>query len=215
MSTNYTSRGRIKQATGGLSRPAELPERRGDKYKDDIHTQEVCGHQYEVGVVVVSTSSQFLELVGPLGDSWVVTCVDPAHSVVFVDGVRVREVDTVKAGTIGHMVLTECVKCQFLKSNKDIVIASPCLLWFGDTVRPTVRGAVGEVVGKEGDMMVVQLEGPPAARTARLVLFYLESIVHRQLVLHTKVLVWAWSRQHQVLSRGVRKFLEGAAVTRV
>ena len=126
-----------------------------------------------------------------------------------------REVtDSVKVGTVGHMVLTECIKCRFQKVEKDMALAVPCLLWFGE-VGPAVRGAMGKVVGKEGDRMVVQLEGPAASRVARLVLFYRESIVHREIMLQTRVKVWAWSRQQQGLGKGGEKFLEGAALTRV
>ena len=181
---------------------------------EDKERKTVCVHKYEVGVVVVSTSPQYLHIVGPLGDSWVETCVDPVMSLVFVEGVRIREVDSVKVGTMGHMVVTECVNCQF-QDMTDVAIAGPCLLWFGEEQRPSVRGAVGEVVGREGDRMVVQLEGPPAARSARLVLFHCKSIVQREIVLQTKVLVWAWARQQHQGKRGLGKFLEGAAVKRV
>jgi len=177
-----------------------------------------CDHKYEVGVVVDNISTQYLHVVGPIGDTWLETCVDPLHTLVLLDGVRTREVYSVKTGTMGHMVLSECVKCQF-KDETEVAIAVPCMLWFGDEQKPSVRGAVGEVVGKDGDRMVVQLEGPPAARNVRLVLFYLQSIVHRELILQTKVLVWAWNRQQQqqniIDKRGVTKFLEGAAVKRL
>ena len=181
---------------------------------EDKERKTLCVHKYEVGVVVVNTSPQYLHIVGPLGDSWVETCVDPVMSLVFVEGVRSREVDSVKVGTMGHMVVTECVKCQF-QDMTDVAIAGPCLLWFGEDQRPSVRGAMGEVVGREGDRMVVQLEGPPAARTVRLVLFHCKSIVQREIVLQTKVLVWAWARQQYQGKRGLGKFLEGAAVKRV
>jgi len=180
------------------------------------HTNKVeCGHQYEVGVVVVRVSSKYVHVVGPLGDYWVETCVYSEQSLVFVEGVRIGEVtDTIKVGTVGHMVLTECIKCRLPKVEKDMALAVPCLLWFGE-LRPAVRGAMGKVVGKKGDRMVVQLEGPSASRVARLVLFYRESIVHREIMLQTRVMVWAWSRQHQGRDKGGEKFLEGAAVTRV
>jgi len=176
-----------------------------------------CDHKYEVGVVVVSASSKYVHVVGPLGDYWVETCVYSEQSLVFVEGVRIREVtDTIKVGTVGHMVLTECIKCRLPKVEKDMALAVPCLLWFGE-LRPAVRGAMGKVVGKKGDRMVVQLEGPAASRVTRLVLFYSESIVHREIMLQTRVMVWAWSRQrqHQGRDKGGEKFLEGAAVTRV
>ena len=181
---------------------------------EDKESKTLCVHKYEVGVVVVSTSPQYIHIVGPLGDSWVETCVDPVMSLVFVEGVRSREVDSVKVGTMGHMVVTECVRCQF-QDITDVAIAGPCLLWFGEEQRPSVRGAVGEVVVRLGDRMVVQLEGPPAARTVRLVLVHCKSIVQREIVLQTKVLVWAWARQQHQGKRGLGKFLEGAAVKKV
>jgi len=175
----------------------------------------VCDHRYEVGVVLVSTSSKYVRLVGSLGGFWLETCVDPVKSFVFKDGVRITEVqDNIEVGTMGHMVLTECVRCLFQEGINDMAaIAVPCLIWFGYPT-PAVRGVMGKVVGKKGERMVVQLDGPPAARVVRLVLFYLESIVHREILMETKVKVWAWSRHHQVTKRGSEKFLEGAAVTK-
>ena len=189
-----------------------------DKFKDelcDFNSKDLCDHKYEVGVVVVCISSKYVRVVGPLGDNWIETSVDFEQSLVFVEGVRMRKVtDSIKVGTMGHMVLTECIKCGLHEMGKDMAIAVPCLLWFGD-LRPAVRGAMGRVVGKLGDRMVVQLEGPPASRVVRLVLFYSKSIVHREIVLQTRVMVWAWSRQHQGKNKGVEMFLEGAALTRV
>merc|ERR1712179_141731 len=113
------------------------------------------------------------------------TCVYSEQSLVFVEGVRIGEVtDTIKVGTVGHMVLTECIKCRLPKVEKDMALAVPCLLWFGE-LGPAVRGAMGKVVGKKGDRMMLQ----------------------------TRVMVWAWSRQrqHQGRDKGGEKFLEGAA----
>ena len=64
------------------------------------------------------------------------------------------------------------------------------------------------VIGLEGRRMVVQLEGPPAERTARLVLFHGQSSENMEIRIQTKVLVWAWTRQ---LGGGAQKFLEGVA----
>jgi len=172
----------------------------------------ICDHTYEVGVVVVNISSEYLHLVGPLGDGWVETCVDPFQSLVFVGGVRTKEVFSVKIGAIGNMVVKECVKCKLDTTVSEISIDFPTLLWFGEEQRPTVRGAVGVVVGWERDRMVVQLEGPPAARTARLVLFHGQSSMNTKLEVQNKVLVWAWARQQSGGWTG--KFLEGAAVVK-
>jgi len=182
-----------------------------DKLEDD-KSKPRCDHKYEVGVVVVNISSEYLHLVGPLGHAWVETCVDPFHSLVFVDGVRIKEVFSVKIGAMGNMVVKECVKCQIDTTVSELSIAFPTLLWFGEEQKPSVRGAVGVVNRWEGRRMVVQLEQPPAARIARLVLFHPMGSLARTWKLRcrprSKVLVWAWARQ---LEGGVRIFLEGAA----
>eukprot|EP00092_Neocalanus_flemingeri_P035640 GFUD01038804.1.p1 GENE.GFUD01038804.1~~GFUD01038804.1.p1 ORF type:complete len:307 (-),score=86.20 GFUD01038804.1:85-1005(-) len=167
-----------------------------------------CVHKYEVGVIVVRISSEYLHLVIPLGDNWVETCVDPFKTLVIVDGLKTREVYSVKIGAMGYMVVQECVKCQMDMS--DVATVNPSLLWFGEDQGPSAREVTGVVVGKEGDKMVVQLEGPAAARIARLVLFFGDLMGQKEYGLQTKVLVWAWARQ--LRGGGGGKYLEGAAV---
>ena len=172
-----------------------------------IQSKLKCDHQYEVGVVVASVTSQYLHMVGPLGHVWLECYVDPLACLVFIEGVRTKEVYSVKMGAMGYMVLKECVQCQLSEETN----VSPTLVWFGEEQRPSARAAGGVVVGRQGDRMVVQLEGPSAARTVRLVLFHGETDKGRDVGLETGVLVWAWTRQ---LGRGggASKFLEGAAV---
>jgi len=171
----------------------------------DCPSKPKCDHQHEVGVMVASLTSQHLHLVGPLGHVWVECCVDPLACLVFIDGVRTKEVYSVKMGAMGHMVVKECIKCQLSVKTK----VNPALVWFGEDLRPNARAAVGVVVGMEEGRMVVQLEGPSAARIARLVLFHGETGEDQDVGLETRVLVWAWTRQ---LGRGTVKFLEGAAI---
>ena len=166
---------------------------------EDEKSKPRCDHMYEVGVVVANISSEYLYLVGPLGHGWVETCVDPFHTLVFVDGIRTKEVFSVKIGAIGNMVVKECVKCQIDTTVSEASIAFPALLWFGEEQRPNERGALGVVIGLEGRRMVVQLEGPPAARTARLVLFHGQSSEIMEIKIQTKVLVWACLEKYQEL----------------
>eukprot|EP00092_Neocalanus_flemingeri_P025483 GFUD01027631.1.p1 GENE.GFUD01027631.1~~GFUD01027631.1.p1 ORF type:complete len:775 (+),score=171.21 GFUD01027631.1:45-2369(+) len=156
-----------------------------------------CVHKYEVGVVVVSISSQYLHLIVQLGDSWARTDVDPLSFLVYVEGVRTREVFNVTMGAIGSMVVDKCVNCKLL----EVTLASPNLLWFGD--EPCVRGSPGAVVGREEGRMVVQLE-----RTDTLVLFH-GDVIEQMSDLQTKVLVWAWAKQ---LKNCAGTFFEGAAL---
>jgi len=163
-----------------------------------------CVHKYEVGVVVVSISSQYLHMIGQLGDSWTRVDVDPFISSVFVEGIRIKEVFSVKMGAMGNMVVDACIKCQ-LGTSAELALTSPVLLWFGEEQSPCVRECPGVVVGREGDRIVVQLE---TEGSVRLVLFHGESI-QRKLELQSKVLAWAWAKH---LRGGAGSFLEGAAL---
>ena len=76
---------------------------------------------------------------------------------------------------------------------------------------PCVRGKEGVVVGVDGKRKVVQLESPPAARIARLVLLHGDDLDCPPL--QAKVKVWAWTRN---IKRGVTDmFLEGAAIVTI
>jgi len=162
-----------------------------------------CSHNYEAEAVVVSISSQYLHLVVQLGDTWVRVEVDPLFSTVMVDGIRAREVFSVKIGAIGTVVLKKCVQYHSSNTKTDIIVGSHvALLWFGDKNVPSVRGSPALVVANEDDRLVVQVED-----TDTLVHFYGKMVEHK-LELQTRVLVWAWSQQ---LS-GERGSLEGAAI---
>lgn len=162
-------------------------------------------HVYEIGVVVVKVSHRYLHLVGPRGVQWLEARVDPLISLVYIDGIRTKEVFSVKNGSMGHMVLRKCLNCQL---NPNLVIDSPALVWFGVSQVPCVRGQEGVVVGVDGQRRVVQLESPPAARIARLVLLHGDDLDCPPL--QSKVKVWAWTRN--IKSGLTDRFLEGAAI---
>ena len=171
-------------------------------------TNDECDHAYEIGVTVVKISHNYLHLVGPLGEQWLEAAVDPLVSLVYIDGMRTKEVYSVKNGSMGHMVVRKCLNCQ---QSPNMVLDSPSLVWFGVRQVPCVRGQEGVVVGVEGKRKVVQLESPPAARIPRLVLLHGDDLDSPPL--QTKVKVWAWTRN---IKRGVTdKFLEGAAIVTV
>lgn len=171
-------------------------------------TNDECDHAYEIGVTVVTISHNYLHLVGPLGEQWLEATVDPLVSLVYIDGMRTKEVYSVKNGSMGHMVVRKCLNCQ---QSPNMILDSPSLVWFGVRQVPCVRGQEGVVVGIEGKRKVVQLECPPAARIPRLVLLHGDDLDCPPL--QTKVKVWAWTRN---IKRGVTdKFLEGAAIVTV
>ena len=69
-----------------------------------------CEHQYEVGVVVISVSEDFLQMVGPLNDIWVKMDVHSNHAPVFLVKSRVLDFNDVKVGDIGTVVVGICEK---------------------------------------------------------------------------------------------------------
>ena len=117
-----------------------------------------CEHQYEVGVVVISVSEDFLQMVGPLNDIWVKMDVHSNHAPVFLVKSRVLDFNDVKVGDIGTVVVGICEKCQLDKEGESQM---PHLaLWLGQD--PDIRGANGVVVWSENETMLVQVQdGPP------------------------------------------------------
>ena len=173
-----------------------------DEKPHEKDRQHKCVHQYEVGVVVVTVSSQFLHLLLQCGGTWLRVDVDPLVSFVFVDGVRIKEVLSIKMGAMGHMVTKECRKCKLYSPFEEEEDVCPLLLWFGESILPSVRDQTGTVVGKEGDRVVVQTDD-----SKELILFHGEIL--EKVIVHSKVLVWAWKK---VLRGGAGSFLEGAAL---
>merc|ERR1719369_99226 len=96
--------------------------------------QSSCEHQYEAEVVVVTVSDQFLHLIVQCGGTWATIRVDPLTSVVFVNGVRIKEVLNIKMGSMGHMVTSLCTVCKVIGDN-----FTPLLLSFGENSVPSVR----------------------------------------------------------------------------
>merc|ERR1712142_1038477 len=104
-----------------------------------------CEHQYEVGVVVISVSEDFLQMVGPLNDIWVKMDVYSNHAPVFVVKSRVLDFKDVKVGDIGTVVVGMCVKCHLDKEAESL---TPYMaLWIGRD--PDIREANGVVVWSE------------------------------------------------------------------
>lgn len=165
--------------------------------------QCVCEHKYETGMVVVTVSNQFLRLLVQCRGVWLTTDVDPLKLMVIVDGIRIKEVFSIRIGTMGHIVTKECTDC----STCQIDTVTPVLVWFGETQVPSVRGLSGLVVGREDKRVVVQLE-----QSEELVLFHGDSDEEEELALHSQVLVWAWKK---VVQNGAVKFLEGAAFIKI
>jgi len=91
--------------------------------------QCVCEHKYETGMVVVTVSNQFLRLLVQCRGVWLTTDVDPLKLMVIVDGIRIKEVFSIRIGTMGHIVTKECTDC----STCQIDTVTPVLLWFGET----------------------------------------------------------------------------------
>jgi len=149
-----------------------------------------CEHQYEVGVVVISVSEDFLQMVGPLKDIWVKMDVHSNHGPVFVEKSRVLDFKDVKVGDIGTVVVGMCVKCQIDKEAESLI---PHLaLWIGRD--PDIREANGVVVWSENEKMLVQVQdGPP-------VMF---KDCKEGEETGKELIVWAWSTQPGMCAEGV------------
>jgi len=166
-------------------------------------------HEHEVMVMVDGTQEAKLLLSFPVGGTQELLALDPLSSILLVDGMRVKEAMGVRPGTLGWMVLQQCVKCL----NEGVASLErpvcPLLVWFGE--EPHVREEVG-LVRAVGQRCVVQLEVPPAARFHKLVLFHGEAVAGRAgaVELGNSVAVWAWHRK--LGKHGHDKIYEGAAM---
>eukprot|EP00092_Neocalanus_flemingeri_P020052 GFUD01021713.1.p1 GENE.GFUD01021713.1~~GFUD01021713.1.p1 ORF type:complete len:725 (+),score=215.20 GFUD01021713.1:59-2233(+) len=143
-----------------------------------------CLHKYEVGVVLISVTSQCLHLVGPLNDIWVRSEVSPTCTPVYVKGGKMKNSKQVSVGDIGTMVSRLCVKCQLDTTVE--CLAAPLLVWFGE--EPGVRSGQGVVVWREEGKVLVKLDG------SELVLFKGSDNSDRELESGCKVLVWGWRK---------------------
>eukprot|EP00092_Neocalanus_flemingeri_P105428 GFUD01135137.1.p1 GENE.GFUD01135137.1~~GFUD01135137.1.p1 ORF type:complete len:712 (-),score=223.65 GFUD01135137.1:58-2193(-) len=145
-----------------------------------------CLHKYEVGVVLISVTSQCLHLVGPLNNIWVRSEVSPTCTPVYVKGGKMKNSKQVSVGDIGTMVSRLCVKCQLDTTVE--CLAAPLLVWFGEEQQPGVRRGQGVVVWREEGKVLVKLDG------LELVLFKGSDDSDRELESGCKVLVWGWRK---------------------
>ena len=162
-----------------------------------------CDHVNEVQVVVINndTPSEYLHLVYPSGQQWKTFFVNPMYDMMLYNGMRVKEVLSVKPGSIGYIVFKYCVKCH------ESIPQTECrryknealIVWFG-SYSPSVRGLEGILVGKEKDRSVVKLKND------QLVLFH-GNLLDMSIPIGTDLKVWACRR---VLD-GQTTFLEGCA----